>query len=79
VLLSWDINPHWQIETDAEKTSEWEVRFIVEAPEQTRVEIEHRNLHRHGEGWEALRESAAGDEGWPLDLGRYAERLAEEH
>ncbi len=79
VLLSWDISPHWQIETDAEKTSEWEVRFIVEAPERTRVEIEHRNLDRHGEGWQGLREGVAGDEGWPLYLGRYAERLAEEH
>jgi uncharacterized protein YndB with AHSA1/START domain len=31
VVISWDISPHWQIETDLEKTSEVEVRFIAEA------------------------------------------------
>lgn len=52
MLLSWDISPRWQIETDPLKTSEWEVRFIEETPQRTRVEIEHRNLDRHGEGWQ---------------------------
>ncbi len=35
VLLSWDISPRWQIETDPDKTSEWEVRFIAETPSRT--------------------------------------------
>jgi uncharacterized protein YndB with AHSA1/START domain len=78
VLLSWDISPQWQIETDLEKTSEWEVRFIAETPERTRVEIEHRNLERHGDGWQGVREGVAGEEGWPLYLRRYADRLAQE-
>ena len=78
VLLSWDISPHWQLETDPQKTSEWEASFIAEAPERTRVEIEHRGLDRHGEGWEGVREGVAGDQGWPLYLQRYAERLQEE-
>jgi uncharacterized protein YndB with AHSA1/START domain len=74
VLLSWDISPSWQLETDLERTSEWEVRFSSEAPQRTRVELEHRHLDRHGEGWEGVREGVA--EGWPLYLERYAERLA---
>ena len=72
VLLSWDISPHWQIETDLEKTSEVEVRFIAETPQRTRVELEHRDLQRHGDGWEGVREGVRGNEGWPLYLERFA-------
>jgi uncharacterized protein YndB with AHSA1/START domain len=73
VLLTWNINPRWQIETDSEKVSEWEVRFTSETPERTRVEIEHRKLERHGEGWEGVRDGVTGDQGWPLYLRRYAD------
>jgi uncharacterized protein YndB with AHSA1/START domain len=76
VLLSWNISPRWQIETDPEKTSEWEVRFTAETPQRTRVEIEHRKLERHGAGWEGVRDGVAGDQGWPLYLQRYAEAVA---
>src|SRR6266566_8372564 len=51
VVISWDISPYWQIETDLDKTSEVEVRFIAESADRTRVELEHRNLDRHGDGW----------------------------
>jgi uncharacterized protein YndB with AHSA1/START domain len=73
VVLSWDISPQWQLETDPEKTSEWEVRFVPETEQRTRVELEHRNLERHGEGWQEEREGVAGDGGWPLYLQRFAE------
>jgi uncharacterized protein YndB with AHSA1/START domain len=75
VVISWDISPQWQLETDLEKTSEVEVRFVSEAPERTRLELEHRNLERHGEGWEEEREGVAGEGGWPLYLQRFAERV----
>jgi uncharacterized protein YndB with AHSA1/START domain len=75
VVISWDINPQWQIETDLEKTSEVEVRFIAEAPERTRVELEHRNLDRHGEGWEPERDAVGSEGGWPLYLQRFAALL----
>ena len=77
VVLSWDISPHWQLETDLAKTSEVEVQFIAEAPNRTRVDLEHRNLERHGEGWEGLSNGVGGDEGWPLYLDRFAALLAE--
>jgi uncharacterized protein YndB with AHSA1/START domain len=73
VVLSWDISPQWQLEKDLEKTSEWDVRFFSEAPERTRVELEHRNLERHGEGWESERDGVAGEGGWPLYLRRFAD------
>ena len=76
VVFSWDISPQWQIEADPEKTSEVEVRFISEGADRTRVELEHRNLDRHGEGWEQSRESVGGDGGWPGGLRRFAERIA---
>ena len=76
VVISWDINPQWQIETDPGKTSEVEVRFIAETPERTRVVLEHRNLDRHLEGWEAVREGVDSEAGWPLYLQRYADLFA---
>ena len=75
VMFSWDISPQWQIETDLEKTSEVEVRFVAEASERTRVELEHRNLDRHGDGWEPERDAVGSEGGWPLYLRRFAERL----
>ena len=76
VVFSWDISPHWQIETDHEKTSQVEVRVISESPERTRVELEHRNLDRHGDGWEGARESVRSEGGWPLYLQRFADLVA---
>ena len=75
VLLSWDISPQWQVETNPDRTSEWEVRFTSEAEGRTRVEIEHRHLERHGDGWEGMRDGVAGDQGWPLYLARFAELM----
>src|SRR5215510_12599132 len=76
VVFSWDISPQWQIETDLEKTSEVEVRFTSQGPERTTVELEHRNLDRHGEGWESERDGVDGMGGWPLYLQRFVEVLA---
>jgi uncharacterized protein YndB with AHSA1/START domain len=75
ILFSWDISPQWQIETDLEKTSEVEVRFISEGPKRTRVELEHRKLYRHGEGWEAERDAVDSEAGWPLYLRRFGELI----
>jgi uncharacterized protein YndB with AHSA1/START domain len=67
VVFSWDINTGWQIETDHERTSEIEVRFTAEGPDVTHVELEHRNLDRHGEGWEAMRDAVGSPGGWNLE------------
>ena len=75
VVISWDITPHWQIETDREKTSEVEVRFISETRERTRVELEHRHLDRHGKGWEGERDAVGSEGGWPLYLQRFGDLL----
>ena len=77
VVFSWDIGPDWRLVADPDNASEVEVRFIAESPERTRVELEHRNIDRHGPGWEAVRDGIATDQGWPLYLDRYAALFAE--
>jgi uncharacterized protein YndB with AHSA1/START domain len=73
VVISWDINTQWRLETDPEKTSEVEVRFVAEATDRTRVELEHRNLERHGEGWEQMRSAVGSPDGWGIGLRRFAD------
>jgi uncharacterized protein YndB with AHSA1/START domain len=75
LVFSWDVSPAWQIETDPRRTSEVEVRFIAEGPSSTRVDLEHRHIERHGEGWEQVRDAVDSDGGWPLGLRRFHERL----
>jgi uncharacterized protein YndB with AHSA1/START domain len=72
VVISWDISLQWQLETAPEKTSEVEIRFIAQGPEQTRVELEHRNLDRHGVGWEQMRDAVGSPDGWTVGLERFA-------
>ena len=76
LVFSWDIGAQWQIEGDPGRTSEVEVRFIPETEQRTRVELEHRHLDRHGDGWEGVREGVGAAEGWPLYLQRYTDLLA---
>lgn len=76
VVFSWDISPYWQVESDPARTSEVEVRFVAESPDKTRVELEHRHLDRHGDGWEGVRDGVADEGGWPLYLARFAELVA---
>ena len=73
VVFSWNISPHWQVEPDPGRRSEVEVRFIAEDERRTRVELEHRHLDRHGDGWEGARDGVASPDGWGLYLSRYAD------
>jgi uncharacterized protein YndB with AHSA1/START domain len=71
-VISWDLSPQWQIETDPTRTSEVEVTFTAIGDHRTRVDLEHRHLDRHGPGWEGVREGVDAPDGWPLYLQRYA-------
>ena len=75
-VFSWDISPHWQIETDTDKRSEVAVTFTALGEDRTRVDINHHHLDRHGEGWVGVRDGVSTDEGWPLYVSRYADLFA---
>ncbi len=70
--MSWDIGLDWQIETDPSRTSEIEVVFTDLGDGSTRVELEHRHLDRHGDGWEGMRSAVGSPGGWQAGLDRFA-------
>ncbi|MDQ6945288.1 MAG: SRPBCC family protein [Actinomycetota bacterium] len=76
LVFSWDISLRWELETDPDRTSEVEVRFEAEGAKRTRVDFEHRNLDRHGGGWEAMRDAVGSSDGWTSGLLRFAEQFA---
>jgi uncharacterized protein YndB with AHSA1/START domain len=81
MVFSWDIGPDWRIVDDLARASEVEVRFTPEphaggTPARTRVELTHRHLDRHGEGWTGVRDGVDNPQGWPLYLGRLQEAAA---
>jgi uncharacterized protein YndB with AHSA1/START domain len=78
LVFSWDITTDWKLETDTEKASEVEVRFTDEGDGRTLVELEHRNLERHGEGWEGMRDAVGSPEGWGDGLKGFAAYLAKD-
>ena len=76
IVFTWDISTAWQIESDPERTSEVEVRFIAESESRTRVELEHRHIERHGDGWESMYGTVSSPGGWPKTLAAYAATVA---
>ena len=75
-VFSWDINLQWEVETDLERTSEVAISFTAEGENRTRVDLEHRKLDRHGEGWEKMRDAVGSPDGWGMGLRRFAEAAA---
>lgn len=73
LLISWDIDAQWRLEPDPDRASEVEVRFVPVGAAQTRVELQHRHLERHGAGWQDYRSVLEGESGWPVFLKRFRE------
>jgi len=76
LVFTWNIGLDWRLESDPDRVSEIEVLFTAEGPGRTRVELEHRRIERHGEGWEAMRDAVGSPNGWTIGLQRFAERAA---
>jgi len=75
IVFSWDITPQWQLQSDPDRTSEVEVRFTAQGPHRTLVQLEHRGLDRHGEGWEGMRDAVGSPDAWRAGLRRFEERM----
>lgn len=70
LTLAWQITGEWRYDPDF--VTEVEVRFIAEAPDRTRVELEHRNLDRFGKYEQQIRDTVLSDGGWPGMLKMFA-------
>jgi uncharacterized protein YndB with AHSA1/START domain len=73
VGFTWQLQPDWKFSEDLTKASEVEISFHEETAARTRVELVHRHLQRHGEGWEKLRIGVDSPGGWTAILERFAE------
>ena len=54
------------------------MRFVAVAPKRTRVELEHRNLDRHGAVWEAVSDGVGDEAAWSIYLNRCAALVTDE-
>lgn len=71
LLVTWQINGHWQFDPDPEHASEIEVRFSADGPDQTTVELEHRHLDRLVAG-QAMYDGIGQGGGWNSALESFA-------
>ena len=74
LLLRWQLDSEFAY--DAKLHTEVEVRFIAEAADRTRVEIEHRLLDRYGDQAERMRRAFDSERGWSGMLGCFAAAAA---
>lgn len=73
VVLAWHLGPDWRFDPDPARATEIVVRFVVEGPSTTRVELVHSGFERHGEQAEAMRQPIASARGWSGLLELYAQ------
>jgi uncharacterized protein YndB with AHSA1/START domain len=75
-VFSWEISTDWKVDNDPARASEVRVTFTSDGPDRTVVELEHRHLDRHGQGWEGMRDAVGSDGGWGGLARRYAQMVA---
>ncbi len=75
VSLSWHLGPDWKFNPDLALASEIEIRFTPDGPF-TLVELEHRGIERHGEGYEQLVAALNSPDAWTATLAAFANAIA---
>jgi uncharacterized protein YndB with AHSA1/START domain len=76
IVVAWQLNASWQIDPDPDHASEFEVRFVSEGPNLTRVELEHRGFERHGVEAGGVYGGVNDAQGWTFVLDLYAKAVA---
>jgi hypothetical protein len=74
VVLAWQIGADWKY--DPRLVTTVEVRFVEEAADRTRVELEHRDLDRFGPEAERMRAMFDGPGAWGGVLDEFAAAFA---
>jgi uncharacterized protein YndB with AHSA1/START domain len=79
IVVSWQITANgddWVLDPHPAHASEFEVTFVPQPDGQTRVELEHRHIERHGAGAAGIRQGVSGPGGWAGILEGYAKVAA---
>ena len=72
LVLSWEIGADFKY--DPALSLEVEIRFVALGPASTRIELEHRNFERLGDGAEGMRAAIDSEAGWTGVLKAFAAR-----
>jgi uncharacterized protein YndB with AHSA1/START domain len=75
LVFTWQISGAWQFDPDPDHASEIEVRFTVDGPDLTTVEVEHRHFDRL-DGGQAIHDAIRAGGGWALLLEGFAKTVA---
>lgn len=70
VVVTWQISAEWKYDPSLVTTVE--VRFVAEAPDRTRVELEHRDLENFGPAAEKMHETFSAPGAWDGTLAAFA-------
>jgi hypothetical protein len=70
VVLTWQIGADWTY--DPGLVTHVELRFVAEAADRTRVELEHRDLDRYGADTDKMRATFEAPGAWDATLAAFA-------
>lgn len=73
MILRWHISSSHRPEPNPERASEVEIRFLSDADNGTRIEVEHRDFAKHGPTGAEYASRMGSETGWPFILRRFAE------
>jgi Activator of Hsp90 ATPase homolog 1-like protein len=76
LVLVWQVGADWKF--DPKLLTTIELRFLTEAPDRTRVELEHRDPDAFGPEAERMRQLFEQPGAWQSTLAAYAARVAGE-